>query len=102
MSVTVEGVLVRDAVSATFGADIAAVIVFLIDPGKGKPFEIRYRIGTTAESHINAENIARGMRKGAYALATSAFIETRIDHGEAVFCMREPFSLRVNNKQLIP
>ena len=102
MSVTVEGVLAHDAMHVAFGQDMAAVIVFTINAGKGKPFEIRYRIGTTAECHISAENIARGMRKGAYAVASCAFIEARIDHGEAVFCMREPFSLRVNNKQLIP
>lgn len=100
MSITIDGHLERDALAGSTLAS-EAVIVLQVRAGSGWPFEVKHVVGTTAEAHIRAQDLARGMRRGAHCAATGEQVTPRNDHGFAVLGLRQMSKLRVGGTVLV-
>ena len=101
MSITIEGVLDRDAGALVVGRELSAAVRLTIDAGRGLPFEATHVVGAGPEAHINARGLAFPMRKGMRFSATADSIELRADHGERVLVMRGLSAIRVESWELL-
>ncbi len=101
MSITIEGVLDRDAVALVVGRELAAAVRLTVAVGKGLPFEATHVVGTEPAAHINADSLARPMRRGMKFVATADSVDLRADHAERVYVLRGLSAIRVEQWELL-
>lgn len=100
MSITVEGVLKRDARYGRRGMH-DAVVTLCIDTGtQCLPFEAHVRIGDKPDDHAQAQALAALHRRGAMVRVVCERIDRIDDHGEARYSMRDCTSATVNGTAL--
>lgn len=100
MSITIEGVLARDAEKYSTGPRGASVRL-LVNSGAGNPFEYFHFVGETPDDHINAGALANGMRRGERVQIVANFVEQNVDHGEARFVVRQATRVSVGARVLL-
>lgn len=86
MSVTVEGLIERDARYYRSTGDRALVVV-QVHAAFGHPFEASVDFGASLNDHAFAERTARTIRKGMVARIDANSITHRADHGNAVYVL---------------
>lgn len=86
MSVTVEGLIERDARYYRSTGDRALVVV-QVHAAFGHPFEASVDFGPSENDHAFAERTARTIRKGMTARIDAGSIAHRTDHGHAAYVL---------------
>jgi hypothetical protein len=81
-AVSVRGALMRQAEHRATVTD-GHVVVFLVDPGKGLPFEVSVALGQGPNAALRAETVARGYSKGCRVYAEGEHLRVRRDHDVA-------------------
>lgn len=80
--IAVRGVLMRQAEHRATVSD-GHVVLFLVDPGRGLPFEVSVAVGTGPNAALRADTVARAHPKGCRVYAEGEHARPRSDHDVA-------------------